>query len=117
MRKRYTLTMLLACLCLVFLTPLPALCADGAEMAETVPGADIVAVILTYLPASWGGWVTLVISVCAAVAAFWPRPGDDAHPLVRLLYAIVNAIGFNNKKATNADDAGKKPLKSGGSGV
>ena len=55
MRKRYTLTMLLACLCLVFLTPLPALCADGAEMAETVPGADIVAVILTYLPASWGG--------------------------------------------------------------
>lgn len=86
--------------------------ATGAMAAETVEeaplGADFVAVLLTYLPASWGGWVTLVVTVCAAVAAVWSRPADDANIFVRILYAVVNAVGFNAGKAQNADDAAAK---------
>ena len=86
--------------------------AMAEEAVEEAPlGADIVAVLLTYLPASWGGWVTLVVTVCAAIAACWPRPSDDANIFVRILYAVVNAVGFNAGKAQNADDAAAQVRK------
>lgn len=72
---------------------------------EAVPGADVVATLLGYLPDSWNGWVTLVIALCAVLSAVWPRPADSASPVVRLLYTVVNAVGFNAGKARNADDA------------
>ena len=106
------------CTCSVMVLTLTAfapLIAMAAEAEEAVPGADIVAAILGYLPASWGGWVTLIISVCAAVAAFWPRPKDDAPLPLRLLYAVINAIGFNFKKAQNVDTG--KSMRIGGGGV
>jgi len=34
-----------------------------------------------------------------------PRPAETANPLLRLLYVVVNALGFNAGKARNADDA------------
>lgn len=61
--------------------------------------------LLAMLPASWEGWITLVVTLCAAVSALWPRPAEDAPALVRLLYTVVNALGFNAGKAKNADDA------------
>ena len=100
---------------LFFAWPMLLLSAAGAMAAEAANeaplGADIVAVLLTYLPASWGGWVTLVVTVCAAIAACWPRPSDDANIFVRILYAVVNAIGFNAGKAQNADDAAAQVRK------
>ncbi len=86
------------------------LLAYSAE-TEAPAGADIVAVLLTYFPDSWGGWVTLVVTVCAAVAAVWSRPADDANIFVRMLYAVVNAVGFNAGKAQNADDAAAKKIR------
>lgn len=86
------------------------LLAYSAE-TEAPAGADIVAVLLTYFPDSWGGWVTLVVTVCAAVAAVWSRPADDANIFVRMLYAVVNAVGFNAGKAKNADDAAAKKIR------
>ena len=86
------------------------LLAYSAE-TEAPAGADIVAVLLTYFPDSWGGWVTLVVTVCAAIAACWPRPSDDANIFVRILYAVVNAVGFNAGKAQNADDAAAKKIR------
>ena len=86
------------------------LLAYSAE-TEAPAGADIVAVLLTYFPDSWGGWVTLVVTVCAAVAAVWSRPADDANIFVRMLYAVVNAMGFNAGKAKNADDAAAKKIR------
>ncbi len=86
------------------------LLAYSAE-TEAPAGADIVAVLLTYFPDSWGGWVTLVVTVCAAVAAVWSRPTDDANIFVRMLYAVVNAVGFNAGKAQNADDAAAKKIR------
>lgn len=86
------------------------LLAYSAE-TEAPAGADIVAVLLTYFPDSWGGWVTLVVTVCAAVAAVWSRPADDGNIFVRMLYAVVNAVGFNAGKAQNADDAAAKKIR------
>ena len=86
------------------------LLAYSAE-AEAPAGADLVAVLLTYFPDSWGGWVTLIVTICAAVSAVWSRPSEDANVFVRLLYGLVNAIGFNAGKAQNADDAAVKKIR------
>ena len=80
---------------------------------EAPAGADIVGSLIELLPDSFGGAVTLVVSICAAVAAFWSRPADDANIVIRVLYAVVNAVGFNKGKATNADDAAAKAAKAG----
>ncbi|MBQ3059603.1 MAG: hypothetical protein IJD16_04730 [Desulfovibrio sp.] len=83
----------------------------AAESAEAVPGADLAAVVLGYLPASWDGWVTLVVTLCAALSSMWSRPPDNANVVIRLLYTIVNAIGFNMGKARNADDQAARAAK------
>lgn len=97
--KKNLLT-LLSCLCCLF--PCLALAADADTAA---PGADIVATIIGWLPESWGQWITFVVTICAAISAVWPRPADDANVVVRFLYTVVNALGFNAGKAQNADDA------------
>lgn len=86
------------------------LLAYSAE-TEAPAGADIMAVLLTCFPDSWGGRVTLAVTICAAVSAVWPRPSDDSNVFVRLLYGLVNAVGFNAGKAQNADDAAAKARK------
>lgn len=91
----------------VFL-PRLALAGDAVSPPE---GADMAATILGWLPASWEGWVTFVVTLCAAVSAIWPRPAETANPLLRLLYVVVNALGFNAGKAKNADDAAAKAAK------
>lgn len=93
-----TVCFLLLC-CLL----LPAL--SAAETSAAAESADAVASLLALLPESWEGWITLTVTVCAAVSACWPRPADDAPGLVRLLYTVVNALGCNAGKARNADDA------------
>ena len=74
-------------------------------------GIEEVVLLLGYLPESWSGWVTLVVTICAALSAVWPRPSDSASPVLRLLYTVVNAVGFNAGKAKNADDAAAKAMK------
>lgn len=91
------------------LVPCVLLAAESG--VETVPGADLVGTLLGYLPDSWNGWVTLVVTLCAALSAVWPRPKDSASPVVRLLYAVVNALGFNAGKARNADDVAAKAAR------
>lgn len=96
----------------LFLMILMLFPASAGAAEETVPvGADLAAELLACLPDSWGGWVTLVVTICAAVAAVWSRPSEDASLLVRILYAIVNAVGFNAGKAQNADDAAAQVRK------
>ena len=91
---------LLLCLCCLF----PCL-ALAAEADTAVPGADIVATIIGWLPESWGQWITFIVTICAAISAVWPRPADDANVVVRFIYVSVTALGFNAGKAQNADDA------------
>ncbi|GBQ92032.1 hypothetical protein AA23498_1344 [Acetobacter nitrogenifigens DSM 23921 = NBRC 105050] len=64
--------------------------------------------ILALLPAQYAGDATIivsfVVSTCALIARFWPRPAAGSKWLP--LYQIVNAIGMNGKHAANADDVG-----------
>lgn len=105
-----TLFLLLLCLC-------PLCCPVVVSAEELVDGTTAEAAgealsgLLGLLPASWEGWVTLVVTLCAAVSALWPRPAEDAPALVRLLYTVVNALGFNAGKAKNADDAAARKLR------
>lgn len=100
---------------LLFVVLIPCLlwAAEGVTegVAEAVPGADLMAALLAWMPATWEGWATLVIAICAVIAATWPRPKDDAHVLWRGLYALVNALGANFGRARNADDQAAKLAK------
>ena len=62
--------------------------------------------ILPFLPAQIAADVTLIgtflMSLCAVIARFWPRPAGTSKWLP--LYTLVNAIGMNGKHAANADD-------------
>lgn len=89
----------------------PCVLLAAESVAETVPGADLVGTLLGYLPESWSGWVTLVVTICAALSAVWPRPKDSASLVLRLLYTVVNAVAFNAGKAKNADDTAARALK------
>lgn len=91
-------------LALVAAVCLPCLALAG-DVANPPEGADMAATILGWMPENWEGWVTFVVTVCAAVSAVWPRPAETANPVLRLLYMVVNALGFNAGKAKNADDA------------
>lgn len=105
-----TLFLLLLCLC-------PLCCPAVVSAEELADGTTAEAAgealsgLLAMLPESWEGWVTLAVSLCAAVSALWPRPAEDAPALVRLLYTVVNALGFNAGKAKNADDAAARKLR------
>lgn len=99
--KKTSFFFVLALLAAVILPGL-ALASDAVNPPED---ADMAATILGWLPESWEGWVTFVVTVCAAVSAVWPRPAETANPVLRLLYMVVNALGFNAGKAKNADDA------------
>lgn len=106
MKIRYLSALCLCLLCCPAVVPAEEL-ADGAT-AEAA--GEALSGLLALLPESWEGWVTLAVTLCAAVSALWPRPAEDAPALVRLLYTVVNALGFNAGKAKNADDAAAKRL-------
>ena len=98
---------IIACLMLAFAVCCIAVAVIAAEpAAESAPvGADVVAQLLLLLPASWEGWITLVVTVCAMLAAVIPRPKEGANILWRCLYGLMNAIGCNVGRAKNASAA------------
>lgn len=109
---RKLLHLIFCFVCIVFVSAHSWAAEIPAESAAgVVPGADLMAQILAWLPATWEGWTTLVIAICAVVAATWPRPKDDAHILWRGLYALVNALAANFGRARNADDQAARAAK------
>ena len=80
-----------------------ALAVIAAEGGQAPPlGADVAAAVMAALPESVEGWVTLAVTVCAALSALIPRPADDAHIVWRAVYGLINAVGFNVLRARNA---------------
>lgn len=73
--------------------------------AASVPGADTAAQLLAMLPESLDGWITLAIGACAVLASVLPRPGENSTLYWRILYAVINAVGFNVWRARNLKDA------------
>lgn len=45
---------------------------------------------------------SLLVSLCAIAARYWPRPAPGSRWL--LLYRVVNSIAMNSRNAINADD-------------
>ena len=64
--------------------------------------SQLISLLMPYLPESWGGWITLVVTVCAVLDAVIPRPKAGANPVWRITYAIMNALGCNVGRAKNA---------------
>ena len=48
--------------------------------------------------------------LCALASAFMPVPGEQSGKVYKAVYTVVNWIGCNFGKATNADDAAKKKV-------
>ena len=91
---------------LVLVTVLvPCVLTAAESVTETVPGSDVVGALLGNLPASWGEWVTLVVTVCAAVAVVLPAPKDNANVVWRGIYWLVQVLALNKGRAANAQDA------------
>ena len=56
----------------------------------------------------WGLLLSAVSAVCAWAATLMPAPSETSGVIYRSLYKVINWIGANIGKATNADDAAKK---------
>ena len=97
----------------VVLVPCLSWAAEGVTESAPAqdPGTELVALLLAWLPATWEGWTTLAVAVCAVIAATLPRPREDAHIVWRWLYALINALGANFGRAINADDKAAKLAK------
>lgn len=57
---------------------------------------------------SYAGLVLSLMGVCAAVCALLPAPTENSNVVYRVVYKILNWIGCNVKKASNADDTAQK---------
>ncbi len=73
-------------------------------LSGAVPGADLVGALLGSLPVSWGEWVTLVVTVCAALAVVLPAPKANANVVWRGFYWLVQVLALNKGRAANAQD-------------
>ena len=86
-----------------------AFCSEAAadvSMDALMNGVNqIIAVALPYLPESWGGWVSMAVTVGAVFAAVVPKPKEDANIVWRIVYAALNALGCNVARAKNASAA------------
>lgn len=82
-----------------------ALAAAAPEpLPGAVPGADLVGALLGSLPVSWGEWITLVVTVCAALAVVLPAPKANANVVWRGFYWLVQVLALNKGRAANAQD-------------
>ena len=72
----------------------------------TLDWQSLYASVLPFIPAEIAADLTLIgtflVSLCAVVARFWPRPRKGSKWL--LLYLFVNQIGMNSRYASNAGD-------------
>lgn len=66
--------------------------------------------VLPWLPAQWAAGLSVMgsflVSLCALIAFFWPRPAACSKLLP--LYLVINTVGLNGKHAANASDGAVK---------
>ena len=85
--------------------PALGLADDAAQTAAgSLPGVDLVGSLLDSLPDSWGEWVTLVVTVCAAIAVVLPTPKESSNIVWRGIYWLVQVLALNKGRAANAQD-------------
>lgn len=81
---------------------------EAAPAATPSPADELWSFIVSLIPASWEGWITSIVTLCAAVSAVWPRPADNAPKPLRLLYALINLLAINAWRAKNASAVCKR---------
>lgn len=57
------------------------------------------------LPEHWLGWITIIVTICAALATVLPVPAQSSTAVYRGVYAVIQWIAFNLGKARNAQDS------------
>jgi len=60
---------------------------------------------------AWALFLSAASAVCAWAATLMPAPSDASGVVYRTFYKVINWIGANISKATNADDAAKRKLQ------
>jgi len=69
----------------------------------TLDWQSLYASVLPFIPAEIATDLTLIgtflVSLCAVIARFWPRPREESRWLP--IYQLVNRIGMNSKHAKN----------------
>ena len=68
-------------------------------------------ILVDFLNSQTGSWALVIAALgglCALASAFMPVPGEQSGKVYKAVYTVVNWIGCNFGKATNADDAAKK---------
>ncbi|KAF5065402.1 hypothetical protein DSECCO2_274520 [anaerobic digester metagenome] len=103
MKKLLPMLMLAMLLVAAVVSPVATALAEEAS-SSAVPGADLISALINYLPASWGEWVTLVVTVCAAIAVVLPAPKANSNIIWRGVYWLVQVLALNKGKAANAQD-------------
>lgn len=72
----------------------------------TMDWQSLFASLLPFIPAQIASDLTLIatflVTLCAVLARYWPRPATGSKWLP--IYLLINRIGMNSKYATNADD-------------
>lgn len=61
----------------------------------------------TLVPESWAGIIASGVAICAALATVLPPPAEGGSVIYRTMYRVIQWIGLNLGKATNAQDAKK----------
>ena len=59
---------------------------------------------------AWALFLSAASAVCAWAATLMPAPSDASGVVYRTFYKVINWIGANIGKATNADDAATRKL-------
>ena len=67
-------------------------------------------ILSDFLNSQTGAW-SAASAVCAWAATLMPAPSDASGVVYRTFYKVINWIGANIGKATNADDAAKRKLQ------
>lgn len=68
-------------------------------------------ILVDFLNSQTGTWALVIAALgglCALASAFMPVPGEHSGKVYKVVYTVVNWIGCNFGKATNADAAKKK---------
>jgi hypothetical protein len=56
------------------------------------------------VPDSWMAWITLVVTICAAIAVVLPAPKEESNVVYRFIYRIIQWVALNLGKAKNTTD-------------
>lgn len=69
--------------------------------------------VIPFLPARWAAALSVVgsflVSTCALMAFFWPRPSSTSKWLP--VYLVINTVGLNGRHAQNAPSPRDKKLE------